>query len=42
LDEPAIFLFHDVVSDKDIEEIKALASPRVCIQQKKERNVGLF
>ncbi|CAM4974843.1 unnamed protein product [Rotaria socialis] len=27
LDEPAIFLFHDVVSDSDIEKIKALAVP---------------
>ncbi|CAM4770430.1 unnamed protein product [Rotaria magnacalcarata] len=29
LDEPAVFLFHDVVSDSDIEKIKALAVPRV-------------
>ncbi|CAF3363110.1 unnamed protein product [Rotaria socialis] len=27
LDEPAVFLFHDVVSDSDIEKIKALAVP---------------
>ncbi|CAF4135447.1 unnamed protein product, partial [Rotaria magnacalcarata] len=29
LDEPAVFLFHDVVSDSDIEKIKALAVPRL-------------
>ncbi|CAF3459361.1 unnamed protein product [Rotaria socialis] len=29
LDEPGIFLFHDVVSDSDIEKIKALAVPRL-------------
>ncbi|CAF1246049.1 unnamed protein product [Rotaria magnacalcarata] len=29
LDEPAVFLFHDVVSDSDIEKIKALAVPRM-------------
>ncbi|CAF1303861.1 unnamed protein product [Rotaria magnacalcarata] len=28
LDEPGVFLFHDVVSDSDIEKIKALAAPR--------------
>ncbi len=39
LDEPAIFLFHDVVSDKDIQEIKAIAMPRVCIQQKRENRI---
>jgi len=33
LDEPAIFLFHDIVSDKDIAEIKALATPKVCINE---------
>lgn len=30
LDEPALFLFHDVISDNDIDEIKSLALPRVC------------
>lgn len=30
LDKPAVYLFHDVVTDKDINEIKALALPRVC------------
>jgi hypothetical protein len=39
LDEPAIFLFHDVVSDNDIKEIKALAVPRVCIHEKKMKDV---
>ncbi|UJR35641.1 hypothetical protein I4U23_028391 [Adineta vaga] len=29
LDEPALYLFHDVVSDSDIEEIKSIASPRL-------------
>ncbi|CAF2043981.1 unnamed protein product [Rotaria magnacalcarata] len=29
LDEPAVFLFHDVVSDSDIEKLKALAVPRL-------------
>ncbi|CAF3839777.1 unnamed protein product [Rotaria magnacalcarata] len=29
LDEPGVFLFHDVVSDSDIEKIKALAAPRL-------------
>ncbi|CAF1557002.1 unnamed protein product, partial [Adineta steineri] len=29
LDQPAIFLFHDVVSNSDVEEIKSLASPRL-------------
>jgi hypothetical protein len=29
IDKPAVFLFHDVVSDGDIEEIKALTIPRV-------------
>ncbi|CAF4897299.1 unnamed protein product [Rotaria socialis] len=29
LDEPAVFLFHDVVSDSDIEKVKALAIPRL-------------
>ena len=29
LDEPALFLFHDILNDNDIKEIKALASPRV-------------
>ncbi|CAF1329145.1 unnamed protein product [Adineta ricciae] len=29
LDQPAIFLFHDVVSDAEIAEIKSLASPKI-------------
>ena len=29
LDQPGIFMFHDLVSHADIDEIKALASPRV-------------
>ncbi|UJR10274.1 hypothetical protein I4U23_014481 [Adineta vaga] len=29
LDQPAIFLFHDVVNHADIEEIKSLASPKL-------------
>jgi hypothetical protein len=32
LDDPEIFLFHEILSDNEIEEIKALAMPRVCIQ----------
>ena len=31
LDQPAIFLFHDIISHADIEKIKSLASPKVCI-----------
>ncbi|CAF3797737.1 unnamed protein product [Rotaria magnacalcarata] len=38
LDEPAVFLFHDVVSDSDIEKIKALAVPR--LQRALVRNPG--
>ena len=34
LDEPAIFLFHDILNDKEILEIKALAIPRVCIEER--------
>ena len=30
LDQPIIYLFHDVLTDSEIEEIKSLASPRVC------------
>ncbi len=30
LDQPAIYLFHDVVRDSDVEEIKSLALPKVC------------
>jgi prolyl 4-hydroxylase len=30
LDHPAIFLYHDVVSNSDVEQIKSLASPKVC------------
>ncbi|CAF4241633.1 unnamed protein product [Rotaria sp. Silwood2] len=29
LDQPAIYLFHDIMSDKHIEEIKSLALPRL-------------
>lgn len=29
LDSPVVFLYHDVVTDKEIDEIKALAMPRV-------------
>ena len=29
LDQPAIYLFHDVVGDAEIDEIKSLASPKV-------------
>ncbi|CAF0977447.1 unnamed protein product [Adineta ricciae] len=29
LDQPAIFLFHDVISDAEIAEIKSLASPKL-------------
>ncbi|CAF1572864.1 unnamed protein product, partial [Adineta steineri] len=29
LDQPALYLFHDIISDKDIEEVKRLASPRL-------------
>ncbi|CAF0724352.1 unnamed protein product [Didymodactylos carnosus] len=29
LDRPEIFLFHDIISSKDIEEIKSLASPKL-------------
>ena len=31
LDEPAVYLFHDIINDKGIDEIKALAMPRVRI-----------
>lgn len=31
LDQPAIYLFHDVVSHSDIEEIKSLAAPKVSL-----------
>jgi hypothetical protein len=37
LDEPAIFLFHDVLNNKDIEEIKRLAVPRVCINEREKQ-----
>jgi prolyl 4-hydroxylase len=30
LDHPAIYLFHDVVSNSDVEQIKSLALPKVC------------
>jgi hypothetical protein len=30
LDQPAIFLYHDIISNSDIEQIKSLASPKVC------------
>ncbi|CAF0905886.1 unnamed protein product [Adineta ricciae] len=29
LDDPALYLYHDVITDRDIDEIKALASPRL-------------
>jgi hypothetical protein len=29
LDEPTILLFHDIVSDTDIEKMKVLATPQV-------------
>jgi prolyl 4-hydroxylase len=31
-DEPPIFLYHDIISDKDIHQIKSLAMPRVSQQ----------
>ncbi len=36
LDDPAIFFFHDILNDNEIQEIKTLAMPRVCIET--ERN----
>lgn len=37
LDSPAIYLFHDIISDRDIEKIKEIALPRVSIDQCKKK-----
>lgn len=33
LDEPVVFLFHDILTDSDIAEIQSLALPRVCLNR---------
>jgi hypothetical protein len=39
--EPAIYTFHDVLSDEEIETIKELAKPLVTIKWKKT-SIALF